>query len=100
MTKDEMREIRGRIRTAVSSLHQLDDELAELCESLPLPCDAADMWESQIPMSFASNLYAAIDAVRTDCIQDGIATLLVAVRRSDVSLRLDFWRGLKAGGMS
>ena len=61
----EMPEIRGRIRDAVSELHRLDDRLAELAESLPLPPDAAEMWDSQIPTSFTTNLYAALEAVRS-----------------------------------
>lgn len=96
--KSEKRRIRGRIREAVSSLHHLDDELAELSESLALPPDATEMWESQLPTSFPTHLYAAIDAVRSDCIQDAIDTLLRAVRHSDVSLRQQFLRDSEAGG--
>lgn len=84
--------IRGRIREAVSSLRLLDDELGELAESLPLPLDVTEMWESQLPMSFLANLYSAVDAVRSDCIQDAIDTLQRAVRQSDVSLRQQFLR--------
>lgn len=80
-------EIRERIRTAVSILHEVDNRLAELAESLPLPPDAAQMWDSRLPSSFTANLYAALDAVRSDCIQDAMATLLYAVRQSDASLR-------------
>jgi hypothetical protein len=92
MHRTENTEIRSRIRAAVSSLHRLDDELGELAESLSLPLDATEMWESQLPTSFLPNLYAAIDAVRSDCVQDGINTLLRAVRQNDVSLRQEFLR--------
>jgi hypothetical protein len=85
-------EIRSHIRAAVSSLHRLDDELSELAESLPLPLDATEMWESQLPTSFPTNLYAAISAVRGDCVQAAIDTLLRAARQSDVSLRRQFLR--------
>ncbi len=90
--RSEKRWIRGRIREAVSSLHRLDDELAGLAESLALPLDANEMWESRLPASFPTHLYAAIEAVRTDCLHDAIDTLLAAARQSDVSLRQQFLR--------
>jgi len=83
----EVLEIRGQIRDLVSDLDRLDDRLAALCKSLPLPHDVAEMWEGAIPTNFMANLYSAIDAVRTDCIQDGMATLLHAVRQNEESLR-------------
>jgi hypothetical protein len=86
-------EIRERIREVVSSLHELDDRLAELAESLPLPPDAAEMWEFRIPTSFITNLYCALEAVRTDCLQDAVATLLHAVRQSENSLRREWILG-------
>ncbi len=94
--------IRARIREAVSGLQRLDDELGELAESLPLPLDAAEMWDSQLPESFPTHLYAAIDAVRTDCLQAAMGTLLTAVRQSDVSLRQRFLRARRSemGGIS
>ena len=88
----EMPKIREQIRDAVWHLHVVDDRLAELAESLMLPLDAGEMWDSQIPMNFTANLYAAIDAVRTDCLQDAAATLLHAVRQTETSLRRD-WKG-------
>jgi hypothetical protein len=90
MIEIEMTEIRASIRDAVSSLHELDDRLAVLAENLALPPDAAEMWDSRIPMSFTPNLFAALDAVRTDCIQVAVATLLRAVRQSDDSLRREW----------
>ncbi len=96
----EKSRIRGRIREAVSSLQRLDDELAELAESLSLPLDADEMWEARLPESFPTHLCAAIDAVRTDCLQDAIDTLLRAVRQSDVSLRQRFLRASEVGGIS
>lgn len=94
--------IRSRLRKAVSRLHRLDDELAEVAEGLALPPDAAEMWESRLPTSFATHLYAAIDAVRSDCIQDAIDTLLRAARHSDVSLRQQFLHAgrSESGGIS
>lgn len=89
-------EIRDRIRAAVSSLHEIDDRLAELAESLPLPPDASKMWDSWTPTSFTANLYAALEAVRSDCIQDAVATLLYAVRQSDASLRREWAAKSKA----
>ena len=94
----EMPEIRERIRGAVSSLHELDDQLASLAESLALPPDAGEMWDLRTPMSFTANLYAAVDAVRTDCIQNAVVTLLRAVRQSDTSLRCE-WALLEAQGL-
>jgi hypothetical protein len=88
----KMPEIRERIRDAVSSLLEVDNRLGEVTESLPLPPDAAQMWDSQVPTSFTTNLYAALEAVRTDCIQDAVATLLHAVRQSDCSLRREWTR--------
>ncbi|MCP5069784.1 MAG: hypothetical protein GY946_24720 [bacterium] len=88
----ETRGLRGRIRDAVSRLHRVDDELAELAESLVLCPDAVEMWESRIPTGFQVNLYAALDAVRSDCIQDAITTLLHAAGQSDASLRRQFLR--------
>lgn len=84
---NEMPGIREQIRDAVSKFHELDDQLAQLAESLKLPPDAAEMWELRIPMGFTANLYAALDAVRTDCLQDAAATLLRAVRQTNASLR-------------
>lgn len=84
--------VRDRIREAVSSLQRLDDELVELAESLSLPPDATEMWDSRLPESFEAHLYATIDTVRTDCLQDAVDTLLRAVRRDDVSLRQRFLR--------
>jgi hypothetical protein len=92
------REIRERIREMVSSLYELDDRLAELAESLSLPPDASEMWEFSFPSTFAVNLYSAVDAVRTDCIQDAVETLVRAVRQSEESLRRE-WRALKSGGI-
>ena len=86
----EMRKIRERIREAVSHLHGLDDQLAELAERLRLPPDAEQMWESRIPTSFSANLYAALEAVRSECLQDAAATLLKAVRQTDASLHREW----------
>ena len=83
-------EIRERIRDVVSRLHELDDRLAGLAESLPLPPDAAEMWEFRFPTSFVTNLYSALEAVRSDCIQDAVATLSHAVRQSEESLRREW----------
>ncbi len=83
--------IRERIRDVVSSLHELDDRLAELAESLPLPLDAEDMWEFRLPRNFNTNLFSAIEAVRSDCIQDAVATLMRAVRQSEDSLRREWF---------
>ncbi len=83
-------EIRGRIREVVSSLCEVDDRLAELAESLPLPPDVAEMWEFRCPTSFIANLYSALDAVRSDCIQDAVATLSHAVGQSEESLRREW----------
>jgi len=90
----EMQEIREQIRDAVSHLYKIDDRLAELSESLTLPPDADLMWDSRIPTNFHTNLYAALDAVRTDCLQDAATNLLRAVRQTDTSLRRQ-WRGWK-----
>lgn len=87
------REIKEQIRQAVTRLHEIDDSLAELAEGLTLPPDAAEMWESRIPTSFTTNLYGALDAVRTDCLQDAASTLLHAARQSESSLRREFQRG-------
>jgi len=84
-------EIRERIRDMVSILHELDDRLTELAESLPLPLDAEDMWESRLPMNFNTNLFSALEAVRSDCIQDAVATLMRAVRQSEDSLRREWF---------
>lgn len=80
-------EARGQIRKVVSDLQRVDDRLAELAASLSLPPDVAEMWEGTIPTCFTANLYSAIDAVRSDCIQDAVATLLHAVRQNEESLR-------------
>jgi hypothetical protein len=85
-------EVRGRIRETVSSLLRLDDELAELAESLPLPLDVDEMWTSRLPESLPSYLYTAIDSVRVDCLRVAVDTLLRAARQSDVSLRQRFLR--------
>lgn len=90
----EMSEIRGQIHDAVSELRRVDERLAELAESLPLPPDAEEMWDLQIPMSFTANLYAALGAVRSDCIQDAVATLRYAVGQTDASLRHE-WRSFR-----
>ena len=83
-------EIRERIRDVVSRLLEVDDQLAELAESLLLPPDAAEMWEFRFPTSFTTNLYSALDAVRVDCIQDAVVTLLRAARQSEASLRREW----------
>ena len=88
----ETRKLRGRICDAVSRLQRVDDELAELAESLELSPNAVEMWESRVPPSYQVNLYAALEAVRSDCIQDAIATLLHAAGQSDASLRRQFLR--------
>lgn len=83
-------EIRERLRQAVAHLYEIDDSLAELTETLALPPDAAEMWESRIPTSFTTNLYGALNAVRTDCLQDAASTLLHAARQSESSLRREW----------
>jgi len=103
--RDEKIRLRRRVREVISSLQHLDDELIELSESLPLPLDADEMWEAQLPESFPAYLYAAIETVRTDCLQDAIDTLIAALRQSDVSLRQRFLRAsgasrLEMGGIS
>lgn len=92
------REIREQIREVVSRLHEVDDRLAELAEALPLPPDASEMWEFTFPSTFMTNLYAALEAVRADCIQDAVDTLVHAVRQSEESLRRE-WRAPEAGGI-
>ena len=90
----EMREkVRGLIREIVSSLQQVDDRLAVLAESLPLPPDATEMWESEIPTSAIAYVYAALEAVRSDYIQEAIEALVHASRQSDLSLRREFLMG-------
>lgn len=86
----EMSEIREQIGDAVSSLQELDERLSALAQSLSLPPDVAEMWDLRRPMSYTANLYAALNAVRTDCIQDAAATLLDAVGQSDASLRREW----------
>ena len=93
------REIRGRLRDAVSRIQELDDELAELSEDLALPVDVEEMWEGALPRSFEANLYAALEAVRSDCLQDAVATLLTATRQSESSLRSEFSRPLPCAGL-
>jgi hypothetical protein len=85
-------EVRGRIRETVSTLLRLDDELAELAESLPLPPDVDEMWAAWLPESLPSHLYATIDSVRVDCLRMAVDTLLRAARQSDVTLRQRFLR--------
>ena len=85
-------EIREGIRDLVSSLYELEGRLTDLAECLPLPPDAEDMWELKVPMCFITNLYSALEAVRTDCIQDAVATLSRAIRQSEESLRLAWAR--------
>jgi hypothetical protein len=99
--RDEKIRLRRQVREVVSGLLRLDDELAELAESFSLPLDADEMWEARFPESFEARLYAALDAVRTDCLQDAVDTLLAALRQSDVSLRQRFLQaGPKRGGIS
>ncbi len=88
----EMREARGRIFEIMSNLYQVDEQVSALADSLALPADAAEMWESQIPTSAVVHLYATLEAVRSDCLEDAITTLLHAVRQSDISLRREFVR--------
>ena len=95
----EMQEIRESIHNAVSKLYELDEQLAVLAESLVLPPDAGEMWDLRSPMSFTANLYAALEAVRTDCLQDAAVNLLRAVRHSEASLRRE-WAQLSGKGAS
>ncbi len=64
-----MSELLRLFREVVPSLHLGDDRLSTQAESLPLPADATEMWESQIQTSAIAHLYAAMEAVRSDCIQ-------------------------------
>jgi DNA repair protein RadC len=89
----EMRDVRGRIFEIMSSLYQVDEQVSALAESLALPADAAEMWESQIPTSTPAHLYATLEAVRSDCLEDAMRTLLHAAGQSDISLRREFLRG-------
>ncbi len=90
----EMREkVRRQIREVVSSLQQVDDRLAALAESLPLPPDVTEMWKSEIPTSAIANVYVTLEAVRSDYIQESVETLLHASRQSDLSLRREFLLG-------
>ncbi len=77
----------------MATLNQVDGWLAELVEELPLSPDASAMWDFRIPQSFPVHLHGALEAVRSDCIQDAVATLLHAVRQTDASLRDEFLRG-------
>jgi len=98
---DKKARLRHRVRETVASLQRLDDDLAELAESLSLPIDADGMWEARLPESFEAHLYAAVDAVRTDCLQDAVDTLLAALRQSELSLRQRFLQvPSKRGGIS
>jgi primosomal protein N'' len=99
--RDAKIRLRRRVGETVAGLQRLDDDLAELAESLSLPLDADEMWEARLPESFEAHLYAAIDAVRTDCLQDAVNTLLAALRQNEVSLRQRFLRAeSKRGGIS
>jgi len=84
--------VHDRIRQVLSGLQRSDAELAELAASLSLPPDTTEMWNSQLPESFEAHLYATIDTVRTDCLQDAVDTLLRAARHNDASLRQQFLR--------
>jgi hypothetical protein len=77
----------GQIGDVVACLRLVDGRLGDLAESLPLPEDADQMWEQEIPMSFNANLYASIGAVRSDCLQSAMATLQRAMHENDASLR-------------
>ena len=93
----ELSEIREQIGDAVSSLQELDERLSALARSLSFPPDVTEMWDSRRPMSYTANLYAALNAVRLDCIQDAAATLLRAVGQSDASLRREWEQGREGG---
>jgi hypothetical protein len=89
----EIRDLRGRLFEIMSGLYQIDEQVSVLAESLSLPADASEMWESQIPTNAVAHLYATLEAVRSDCLEDAMRTLLHAARQSDVSLRREFVRG-------
>lgn len=89
----EIRDLRGRLFEILSGLYQIDEQVSVLAESLSLPADASEMWESQIPTNAVAHLYATLEAVRSDCLEDAVTTLLYAARQSDVSLRREFVRG-------
>ena len=89
----EIRDSRGLIREIVARLQQVDEQVAELAESLPLPPDVTEMWEFLMPTSPTAYLYAALETVRCDYLQEAIETLLDATRQTEVSLRSAFVRG-------
>jgi len=89
----EIRDLRGRLFEIMSGLYQIDEQVSVLAETLSLPADASEMWESQIPTNAVAHLYATLEAVRSDCLEDAMTTLLHAARQSDVSLRREFVRG-------
>lgn len=86
----QIEDVRGDLLEIVSSLYELKHRVAALAQRLPLPPDVEQMWEAQIPSSALANLYSALEAVRSDCLEQGIATLLRAARQSDASLRSEF----------
>ncbi len=91
------RSLRKYVYAVVSRLHEVDNLLVELCDHLPLPPDASEMWELRRPMSFSANLHGTLVGVRIDCIHDAVTLLLQAVRHDEESLRIEFMRRSQEG---
>lgn len=88
----EMRDVREKVVEIVSSLYQVELRMLALAELVPLPADAEQMCESEIPMTALVNLHGVLNAVRSDYIEEAIASLACASRQDDVSLREEFQR--------
>jgi hypothetical protein len=84
--------IRTDMRDAILELKQMEQRMLGWAESLPLPAEADEMWEGRIPITAPATLYAAIEAVRCDCIQEAIERL--SLLGNDASLpQQDLWVG-------
>jgi hypothetical protein len=86
-----LRNQREATLTAAIELIQLDFRLAQIAESIPLPADVDEIFESRLPATPASNLYAVITAVK---VEFGWITkaLLEAAQATEVTLRQEYRR--------
>jgi hypothetical protein len=84
--------VQAEVLEMAIELIRLDNQLHQLAHSLPVPPDLSDMNNDWVPHDEGAHLHGVIQCVRSDLLQDAIATLRAAAHKKDSELRKDFKR--------
>ncbi len=86
-TDTERPEVQRVLSRVHSKLRESDAELEQLCKTLPEPTEDFDAW---------AELRGTLECVRTDLLEDAVATLRAAARRTQEEWHKAFQQRLLA----